>query len=85
MPLHTNAISKEFRHSRMHLAGIHGNFGLDPRLKRSGVTCWELLFLDPSPNFQGTHEEHEVRNSKISISESFVYFVRFVVKMILAC
>jgi hypothetical protein len=24
------------RHSRMLLAGIQGNFGLDPRLKRSG-------------------------------------------------
>ena len=28
----------QFRHSRMLLAGIQANFGLDPRLKRSGVT-----------------------------------------------
>jgi hypothetical protein len=31
---------KEFRHSRMLLAGIQGH-GLDPRLKHSGVTNWE--------------------------------------------
>src|SRR5438094_5115336 len=34
------AWSPRFRHSRMLLAGIQGNFGLDPRLKRSGVTSW---------------------------------------------
>jgi hypothetical protein len=28
------------RHSRMLLAGIQANSGLDPRLERSGVTSW---------------------------------------------
>jgi len=34
----------------------------------------------PSQIFEGDHEEHEVRNQQISIFESFVSFVRFVVK-----
>jgi hypothetical protein len=29
------------RHSRMFLAGIQAEFGLDPRLRHSGVTVWE--------------------------------------------
>ena len=38
------------RHSRMLLAGIQANFGLDPRLKHSGVTTWgkvSEVFLIP--------------------------------------
>jgi hypothetical protein len=31
------------RHSRMRLAGIQANFGLDPRLKQSGVTSWDVV------------------------------------------
>ena len=32
-----------FRHSRTLLAGIQANFGLDPRLKHSGVTSWDVV------------------------------------------
>jgi hypothetical protein len=32
-----------FRHSRMLLAGIRANFGLDPRLKHSGVRSWDVV------------------------------------------
>jgi hypothetical protein len=38
------------RHSRMLLAGIQANFGLDPRLRHSGVTTWgkvSEVFLIP--------------------------------------
>ena len=33
----------QFRHSRMLLAGIQAEFGLDPRLKHSGVTPWNCV------------------------------------------
>jgi hypothetical protein len=42
----------------MLLAGIQGNFGLDPRLKRSGVTSWygvafrEGYTLEVDPGFR---------------------------------
>jgi hypothetical protein len=36
----------EIRHSRMFLAGIQGMLGLDPRLKRSGVTTWDDVLVD---------------------------------------
>jgi hypothetical protein len=32
-----------FRHSRMLLAGIQANFGLDPRLKHSEVTSGDVV------------------------------------------
>jgi hypothetical protein len=35
------------RHSRMLLAGIQANFGLDPRLKHSGVTTWRKVIRGP--------------------------------------
>jgi hypothetical protein len=35
------------RHSRMHLAGIQANFGLDPRLEHSGVTTWGKIIRGP--------------------------------------
>jgi hypothetical protein len=35
------SILRGVRHSRMFLAGIQAKSGLDPRLKRSGVTLWE--------------------------------------------
>jgi hypothetical protein len=35
------------RHSRMLLAGIQANFGLDPRLKHSGVTIWGKVIQGP--------------------------------------
>src|SRR5438309_10002329 len=42
----------EFRHSRMLLAGIQGP-ELAPRLKHSGVTCWESPSLHSTANFRG--------------------------------
>ena len=33
----------------MLLAGIQAESGLDPRLKHSGVTIWELAPLQPTP------------------------------------
>jgi len=35
------------RHSRMLLAGIQANFGLDPRLKHSGVTTLGKIIRGP--------------------------------------
>ena len=52
-------IHRRVRHSRMLLAGIQADFGLDPRLKHSGVTVLGVASLDPSPIFEGGHEEHE--------------------------
>ena len=39
------------RHSRMPLAGIQAEFGLDPRLKHSGVTVWGVASLSAQPLF----------------------------------
>src|SRR2546422_10947649 len=36
----------------MLLAGIQAEFGLDPRLKHSGVTAWGAASLYPAANFQ---------------------------------
>ena len=47
-----------FRHSRMLLAGIQAESGLDPRLKHSGVTIWELAPLQPTP-FSKEHKDAE--------------------------
>jgi hypothetical protein len=49
-------ISEEVRHSRMLLAGIQVEFGLDPRLRRSGVTALRAASLHPTPIFKGGHE-----------------------------
>jgi hypothetical protein len=49
--------SNEIRHSRMLLAGIQVEFGLDPRLKHSGVTVLEVA---SHQIFEGAHEDHEV-------------------------
>jgi hypothetical protein len=43
----------------MLLAGIQAEFGLDPRLKHSGVTVLGVASLDPSPIFEGQREGHE--------------------------
>ena len=43
-------ILRRVRHSRMLLAGIQAEFGLDPRLKHSGVTV--LGVASPHRNFQ---------------------------------
>jgi len=49
------------RHSRMFLAGIQAEFGLDPRLKHSGVTVLGVASLGPSRNFRRRTEAHEVK------------------------
>jgi hypothetical protein len=41
-------ILRRVSHSRMLLAGIQAEFGLDPRLKHSGVTVLGVASLDPS-------------------------------------
>jgi len=40
------------RHSRMLLAGIHASFGLDRRLKHSGVTTWGKVIRGPLDSAQ---------------------------------
>ena len=56
--------SQQVRHSRMLLAGIQAESGLDPRLKHSGVTVLELHLFGPAAIFEGGHEVHEVYNRK---------------------
>jgi hypothetical protein len=77
-PATANAVFKEFRHSRMLLAGIQGR-ELDPRLRHSGVTSWESSFLDSYPQIfeGGGHKVGRIRIAKFY--SSFVSFVRFVV------
>jgi hypothetical protein len=43
-------------HSRMFLAGIQAEFGLDPQLKNLEVTIWGV-FIQPSFIFEGRDEE----------------------------
>ena len=52
-------ILRRVRHSRTLLAGIQAEFGLDPRLKHSGVTVLGVASLDPSQIFEGEREGHE--------------------------
>jgi hypothetical protein len=51
--------SARVRHSRMLLAGIQAEFGLDPRLKHSGVTDVDVFLLSPAYFSKGGHEKHE--------------------------
>ena len=44
-------------HSRMLLAGIQAEFGLDPRLKHSGVTVLGSRISSPSPKFSKEYHE----------------------------
>jgi hypothetical protein len=46
-------ILRRVRHSRMLLAGIQAKFGLDPRLKHSGVTELGVASLHPPAIFEG--------------------------------
>jgi hypothetical protein len=75
-------ILRRVRHSRMLLAGIQAEVGLDPRLKHSGVTVLGVASLDPSQIFEGGHEEHEVKEKKNNLPElrvlrAFVVQIRF--------
>jgi hypothetical protein len=70
-------ILRRVRHSRMLLAGIQAEFGLDPRLKHSGVTVLGVASLDPSQIFEGAHED--TKDSEIDIFKS-LNFVTFVVQ-----
>src|SRR4030095_16413653 len=47
-----NEVLRRVRHSRMLLAGIQAESGLDPRLKHSGVTILESPLFCPSRNFR---------------------------------
>jgi hypothetical protein len=65
-------ILRRVRHSRMLLAGIQAEFGLDPRLKHSGVTVWESHLLTPAKFSKGA------RRIWLSMILNFVLFVAFV-------
>ena len=55
------------RHSRVLLAGIQAEFGLDPRLKHSGVTVLGVVPLIPNPNFQ---RRHDLRHSQLHVPDA---------------
>ena len=57
-------------HSRMLLAGIQAEFGLDPRLKHSGVTILGSRISSPQPQF--SKEFTRFKNSNIRTSVDFV-------------
>jgi hypothetical protein len=45
----------------MLLAGIQAEFGLDPRLKHSGVTIGESHFVAPAAIYEGGHIDHKFK------------------------
>jgi hypothetical protein len=49
------AVLRRVRHSRMLLAGIQAESGLDPRLKHSGVTLLESHLFALAAIFEGGH------------------------------
>ena len=53
-------ILRRVRHSRMLLAGIQAEFGLDPRLKHSGVTVLGIASLDPSQIFKAGTKDTKI-------------------------
>jgi hypothetical protein len=63
------------RHSRMLLAGIQAEFGLDPRLKHSGVTPLGVASLTLAAIFEGGHPylffpacgEDQVRGAELTL------------------
>jgi hypothetical protein len=61
----------------MLLAGIQAEFGLDPRLKRSGVTVLRLAF---QPQFSKEHAKNTMVGKVVFLKTiNFVLFVTFVV------
>ena len=48
-----NEVLRRVRHSRMLLAGIQAESGLDPRLKHSGVTVLGSHLVAPAVIFEG--------------------------------
>ncbi len=44
-------VLRRVRHSRMLLVGIQAEFGVDPRLKHSGVTVLGSRISSPHPQF----------------------------------
>jgi hypothetical protein len=78
------AVLRRVRHSRMLLAGIQAESGLDPRLKHSGVTILESHLFAPAAIFKEADEGHEVRKRVINSSLTFVLFVVFVVNYFLS-
>jgi hypothetical protein len=75
------AILRRVRHSRMLLAGIQAEFGLDPRLKHSGVTVLGVASRDCRPQFS-KERTNGTKGSESDIFEflNFVVFVTFVVQ-----
>ena len=53
------AVLRRVRHSRMLLAAIQVESGLDPRLKHSGVTVLESHRFTPAAIYEGEHEGHK--------------------------
>ncbi len=56
-------------HSRMLLAGIQAEFGLDPRLKHSGVTILGSRISSPQPQFSKENEGNTFRDIVIPLAE----------------
>jgi hypothetical protein len=68
------AVLRRVRHSRMLLAGIQAEFGLDPRLKHSGVTILESHLFARAVIFEGEREGHE-EEIEVEIFIPHVFFV----------
>jgi RNase adaptor protein for sRNA GlmZ degradation len=95
MSLILTQVLRRIRHSRMLLAGIQAESGLDPRLKHSGVTVLEShLFAPAAFSKEVTKSTKERRHSRkgahktsvgarhaVPSGMTFVVFVHFVVGM----
>jgi hypothetical protein len=64
-------ILRRVRHSRMLLAGIQAEFGLDPRLKHSGVTVWESHLLTPAKFSKESAKNLAIYDSKLRALRGF--------------
>jgi len=51
----------------MLLAGIQAEFGLDPRLKHSGVTVWESHLLTPAKFSKESAKNLAIYDSKLFV------------------
>ena len=63
------SIFRALRHSRMLLAGIQAEFGLDPRLKHSGVTGLRVVSRQRDGIF-----ERDTKSTKKDFLSNFVIF-----------
>jgi hypothetical protein len=62
---------RRVRHSRMPLAGIQAEFGLDPRLKHSGVTALWNRISSPQPQFLKEQQVKRFRFARVQGPEIF--------------